>query len=372
LVGQEGREVVTELTLRDFRNYEFAELRLSAGVTVVHGPVGAGKTNLLEALYFGCVGRSCRTSSDRELVRFGEHRAHVSLVSSSGATERRFEVGLELVGSRVLKVDNIGGDRLASSEVRPTLCVFLPDRLELIKGAAGVRRAHLDTLVVALWPARRSTRRAYARALAQRNALLARVRAGNGSLSSLSGWNRELAQHGLDLMRARAAAIDMLSSSFAGYVRDLGVEGEARLRYSPRSSASTVEELEAELSDLSGRDLERGFTTHGPHRDDLCFELAERGLRRLGSQGQQRIALLALLLAERDALDQVRGDLPVLLLDDVLSELDRERRTRLLEVLRMGGQSLITTADLDSVLTAGNGLANVRVAGGRIDGREAT
>jgi DNA replication and repair protein RecF len=100
--------------------------------------------------------------------------------------------------------------------------------------------------------------------------------------------------------------------------------------------------------------------------------LAERGLRRLGSQGQQRIALLALLLAERDALDQVRGDLPVLLLDDVLSELDRERRTRLLEVLRMGGQSLITTADLDSVLTAGNGLANVRVAGGRIDGREAT
>jgi DNA replication and repair protein RecF len=360
---------VIELTLRDFRNYASAELSLSAGVTVIHGPVGAGKTNLLEALYFGCVGRSCRTSSDRELVRFGQRGAHVSVSSMISDVVRRFEVGLEFVGQRVLKVEN-GGDRLALPESRPTLCVFLPDRLELIKGAAGVRRAHLDTLVAALWPAREATRRSYARALAQRNALLSRVRAGSGSLSSLSGWNRELARHGLELMGARAAAVELLSASFGRHVGDLGLEGEATLRYHPRSTASTVEQLEAELSDISARDVERGFTTHGPHRDDLSFELDGRGLRRLGSQGQQRVALLGLLMAERDALDQVRGELPVLLLDDVLSELDRERRTRLLEALRAGGQTLITTADFDSVSSAGEGMTSVRVGAGRIDGRE--
>jgi DNA replication and repair protein RecF len=357
---------VTELVLRDFRNYASAELHWPVGVTVVHGSVGAGKTNLLEAIYFGCVGRSCRTSNDRELVRLGERYTRVSVTSSNGALERTFEVGLELAGSKVLKVDGVRPEGATLPEGRPVLCVFLPDRLELVKGAAGVRRAHLDTLLVALWPGRRSTRVGYARALAQRNALLARVRAGNGSLSSLSGWNRELARQGLELMRARSAAVEMLSSSFGRYVGELGIEGEATLRYSPRSSASTAEELEAELRESSARDVERGFTTHGPHRDELCFDLNDRPMRRFGSQGQQRVALLALLLAERAALGQVRGELPVLLLDDVLSELDDERRSRLLEVLQTGGQALITTADPGSLRTAGAGVASVRVAEGRV------
>src|SRR5439155_22680407 len=137
-------------------------------------------------------------------------------------------------------------------------------RVELVKGAAGVRRAHLDEVVAAMWPARRETRRLYARALAQRNGLLARVRAGNASPVSLGGWTRELAQHGVRLMADRRELVEALSPRFASLGRDLGLEGAPELAYRPRSAALEVAELEEELGSKLESDLDRGFTTHGP------------------------------------------------------------------------------------------------------------
>jgi DNA replication and repair protein RecF len=337
---------VRRVALRDFRNHVRTELALEDGVTVLQGPVGAGKTNLLEALYFGCAGRSFRTSNERELIRFGERSTYVSVETLGGGTEHLLEAALELPARKLLKVDGARSERVFDPDVRPLLCVFVPDRLGLVKGAAGLRRAHLDELVAALWPSRRQTRRSYARALAQRNSLLGRLRAGRvGSLSSLAGWNRELARHGFDLMADRRAAVALLSPRFAERAGELGLEHEASAAYKPRSHANSVEELEHELEESAEADAERGFTTHGPHRDDLGLELDERNVRRFGSQGQQRLVLLTLLLAERDALAAAHRELPVLLLDDVLSELDAERRERLLELLHEGGQTVITTAD---------------------------
>jgi DNA replication and repair protein RecF len=146
-------------------------------------------------------------------------------------------------------------------------------------------------------------------------------------------------------MEDRRQAVELLSPLFASRGGELGLDGEGSLSYSPRSSASGAGELELELEQSIDSDVERGFTMHGPHRDDLCLELETRNLRRFGSQGQQRLALLALMLAERDVLAAARRERPVLLLDDVLSELDGERRDKLLEVLREGGQTVITTAD---------------------------
>jgi DNA replication and repair protein RecF len=353
---------VRSLSVRDFRNHERTELDLEAGVTVLEGPVGAGKTNLLEALYVACVGRSFRTSNDRELIRFDAPVARATVTIDQQGLEHILEVVIQRSAVKVIKADGARLDRPVDSDARPLVCVFAPDRLELVKGAAGVRRAHLDEVVSALWPARRDTRRSYARALAQRNGLLARVRASRSSVASLGGWTRELARHGMQLMADRAEVTDLISPRFAELGRVLGLEGSAAATYKPRSAATSVEELEEELGAALEADLERGFTTHGPHRDDLSLELDSRALRRFGSQGQQRLALLALLIAERDMLASARSAAPVLLLDDVLSELDEERRERLLDLLEHDGQTLLTTAD-PSAAGRRTGFSRVELSG---------
>jgi DNA replication and repair protein RecF len=356
---------VARVKLRNFRNYSSAEVDLGPGLTVVHGPVGAGKTNLLEAVYFACVGRSCRGAAERELLRFGERTALVAVTTANGDRAHSFEVAIEPGRPKVVRIDGVRSERLAELTERPLLCVFMPDRLELVKGAAGSRRAHLDVLVSAMWPTRRATRAAYGRALAQRNALLARVRSGRASAQTLTGWNRELARHGSQLIRDRTEVLALISDGFSTRAAELGLESEAAITYRPRVEAGSAEELERELESSLSQDIERGFTTRGPHRDDLLLTLAGRDLRRFGSQGQQRLGLLALILAERDALAQARGTTPILLLDDVLSELDPERRGLLLGVARQDGQTLVTTADRSAVPDPDR-VADVRVAGGTI------
>jgi DNA replication and repair protein RecF len=339
--------VVTRLRLRDFRTYGSAEVDLGERLTVVHGPNGAGKTNLLEGLYFGCTGRSCRTTNEREVVRFDAPAARVEVCGRDRDGEHELSVGFQPGEAKRFRVDGAPAERLLDAPHRPLVSVFLPDRLELVKGPPALRRAHLDQLVAALWPTRAATRRAYGQALAQRNALLARVRAGV-SRSALAAWDQELARHGIELRDDRAAALELLRPRFADAAGELGLSGAAELRYRPRSRAATAAELAAELAERVDADLERGFTTHGPHRDDVAFVRDGRELRAYGSQGEQRLALLALLLAERAALEEERGAPPLLLLDDVVSELDAVRRNRLVERLRVG-QSVVTTTDLAHV-----------------------
>jgi DNA replication and repair protein RecF len=150
-------------------------------------------------------------------------------------------------------------------------------------------------------------------------------------------------------MQDRARALDTVAESFARLGTALGLSGDAELKYRPRSRAAEPAELVAELAERIDSDLGRGFTGHGPHRDDVSFSCQGRELRAYGSQGQQRLALLALLLAEREAIAASRDVTPLMLLDDVMSELDRDRREALVEVLRAGGQAVITTTDLEHV-----------------------
>jgi DNA replication and repair protein RecF len=341
---------VTEVTLRDFRNYERAELELGSRLTVVVGANGAGKTNLLEAIYFGCTGRSPRTSNERELLRRGSKAARVTVAAQSPeGDEHLLEVGFEPGGQKVIHADGAAVESLSAARDRPLASVFLPDRLELVKGAPSLRRAHLDQVVAALWPARAATRSAYSRALAQRNALLARIRAGAASPASLGSWDAELAAQGAQLMADRAEAVALVAPRFAERAADLGLPEACALRYRPRSDAGDAAGLVAELEERRAADVERGFTAHGPHRDDLTLRHGEEALRNYGSQGQQRAGLLALLFAERDVLAAERGRPPLMLLDDVMSELDAARRERLAELVAAEGQGLITTTDLDHV-----------------------
>jgi len=341
--------LVTRLELRDFRNYEAAELELPAGLAVVVGPNGAGKTNLLEGVYFGCTGASPRTSNERELVRRGASVARVVIDTRDDDASHRLEAGFQPGEAKRLRVDGSAVTSLAGLDARPLVSVFMPERLELVKGAPAARRAHLDQVVAALWPARAGARTAYSRALAQRNALLGRIRAGASGPSALDAWDAELAREGIALMEHRAAAVEGLQDPFARLAGQLGLPGPAEVRYRPRSAATDAEGLAAELGDRRDADLERGFTAHGPHRDELTLRLDGVALRSYGSQGQQRTALLALLFAERELLADRRGRPPLMLLDDVMSELDSERRELLADLLRSGGQAIVTATEADHV-----------------------
>lgn len=363
---------VVSVEMRDFRTYTRAEARLGEGLTVVHGPNGAGKSNLLEAIYYGCAGRSPRTRNERELVRFGAQATRVVVKLRGGGQAHELTVGFGAVPgeSRTEKrmtSDGANVERLLDVADRPLLSVFMPDRLELVKGPPSLRRAHLDQVVAAIWPLRADTRREYSRVLAQRNALLGRIRTGRASQATLATWDRELARSALALSADRAEAAELLSEPFAQRAAQLGCSGAATLEYRPRSRATGEDELVAELQARWAGDLERGFSGHGPHRDELAILRDGRELRVYGSQGEQRIALLALLLAERAVLSAERGRTPLMLLDDVMSELDAERRELLSSELSAAGQSVIATTDLAHVPGAADAaVTRLRISPGAI------
>ena len=348
---------VIAVQLRDFRTYSRAEAQIGDGLTVVHGPNGAGKSNLLEALYFGCTGHSQRTRNERELVGFGAQATRVVVSLREQGRPHELTVGFQPGSPKHMTVDGAPVERHTDIEQRPLVSVFSPDRLDLIKGAPTLRRAHLDQLVAALWPARAGTRLDYSRALAQRNALIAGIRASRASRTTLPSWDAELARHAIALREDRSELISLLSEPFFDRAAQLGLSGGCKLEYKPRSKASSPEQFVQELQERLARDIERGFCTHGPHRDELAFVRDGRELRSYGSQGEQRLALLALLLAERSVLVRERDRTPLMLLDDVMSELDSTRRELLAVELGGGGQSLIATTDLSHV--PGASAANV-------------
>src|SRR3954447_2261484 len=270
--------------LRDFRSYERAEATLGDGLTVVLGPNGAGKTNLLEAVYFALTSRACRTSNERELVRIGAEltRTEAEVVHEDGT--HLLEVGFKPGDPKRLRIDGAPVERFGPEAPRPLTVVFLPERLELVRGGPSLRRAHLDQFAAALHPALADLRSRYTRALAQRNALVARHSVAPGMLDP---WDAELARLGWELMQERGKAVDILADPFARYAAELGLPDVAELAYKPRSHATTVDELRAEFEDRRAADLQRGFTAHGPHRDELLLAHGSKPLRQYGSQGQQ-------------------------------------------------------------------------------------
>ena len=350
--------------VRDFRSYERADAVLGEGLTVVLGPNGAGKTNLLEAVYFALTSRSCRTSNERELVRLGAELARTEAEVEGEDGLHLLEAGFQPGEPKRLRIDGAPVDRFGPEAPRPLTVVFLPERLELVRGGPSLRRAHLDQFAAALHPALSDLRSRYARSLAQRNALVARRTVARGMLAP---WDAELSQLGWELMQERSKAVGVLAGPFARLAAELGLPEPAEMAYRPRSHATSAEELRAEFAERHDADLQRGFTAHGPHRDELLLAHGGRPLRTFGSQGQQRVALLALLLSEREVLMERRGEPPLMLLDDVMSELDSERRLRLAELLRAGGQALVTATEAEHVPGAGeDGVVTINVEPGAL------
>lgn len=341
--------LVTALEASSLRNLTDARLELAPGISSLVGPNGAGKTNMLEALYFALTGRSFRTTDRRELIPFGAAFARAeSTVRDEDGIERRLLASVSRADGRRHLLDGSSAEPAALARSRPPVAVFAPDRLALVKGPPAERRAHLDRFVAARWPSRAELRQRFGQVLAQRNALLARVAAGAGGEAELDAWDETFASSAASLVAARAEAAEELSEPFEIAAIDLGLDGGAQLEYAPRAPGS-ADEIRSGLEQRRDADLGLGRSSWGPHLDELKFVSSGRALRRYGSQGQQRTALLALLFAERDSLLRARRVTPLLLLDDVMSELDPERRERLVVRLEAGGQALITAADESSL-----------------------
>lgn len=301
------------------------------------GPNGAGKTNLLESLHVATHGFSPRTRVDATLARFGAARFDVRAAGRGQRGEVTLEVEYRAGEGKRARVNGTPAASMEDLRAAATSLVFTPDRLAVVKAGPAVRRAYLDRVVQRLLPARAALAGEYGEALSQRNAALRRVAAALAGFDTVGPWDDRLLAAAAELQAARDAAVTALSQVFRDRAGELGL-ADATLAYEP--SEVTAELLAERLS----ADVERGLTAAGPHLDELRIAAAGRHLRIHGSQGEQRVAVLALLLAEAELLAEQREVAPLLLLDDVLSELDGERRAALMGRMRAASQVLVTAA----------------------------
>jgi DNA replication and repair protein RecF len=351
---------VDHLSIRTFRSYRELEVDFPGGPQVVVGHNAAGKTNLLEAMVVLSQGGSHRTSADQELITWGEPMARLDATVSGGQIEIVLLAAGSMPGAR--KRVKINGVPRRTSALSGALraVVFAPEDMQLVVGSPSLRRLSVDTLVIQHIPQAAAAMSTYARALTQRNNLLRRIREEAASRDELPYWDGVVVAEGGRILRWRAETITALATPLADAHAEIA-PGEGRLTIrsvsnSAQEQGESVEDaLRRRLTETADKEIWNGATLVGPHRDDIAFDLDGRELSGFASRGQQRTAILAFKLAQLDLLTHFDGRPPLLLLDDVFSELDPQRRGHL--VRRIGGlpQAFVTTTaltDLDPALVA--------------------
>jgi DNA replication and repair protein RecF len=353
--------LVSHLSLRDFRSYAELEVDFQRGPQVVVGQNAAGKTNLLEALVVLAQGHSHRTTADVELIRWGAEfarmEAAVGCATNPDAGSDQLEVVLlppGVAGARKrVKVNGVPRRPSAlASALRAVL--FAPEDMLLVVGSPGLRRSVLDQLVVQRVPAAGASLGTYTRALTQRNNLLRRIREEVAAPDELRYWDEIVCVEGGRIVSWRMETLDAIAGPLEASHAEIAPDEERlSLRYlsnaPPNADEDPERALRRRLMETAAKEVWNGQTLVGPHRDDLSFELGGRELSSFASRGQQRTAILAFKLAQLDLLGQLDGRPPLLLLDDVFSELDPQRRAHL--VRRIGGlpQAFVTTTTLDDL-----------------------
>jgi DNA replication and repair protein RecF len=356
----------SHIYLKNFRNYREAAVTAPPGLILVVGPNGAGKTNLLEAVHFLALGRSFRTSRDRDLVRRGENALSVRATVQSACGEQEFALDYGSAG-KTAAINDETIPRLIDYVGNFAVVAFGPDDLGLVKDEPAVRRRFLD-----VWLGQESreylyTLQRYQTVLRSRNALLARA----APRAELEPYDRELVAAGTRLTRLRAQAAAGLTAAAAAAYGELAPEDEDfAVAYDPALSITGDEgeiarAFERELRESRADEERRGLTLVGPHRDDLRLAVKGRDARRFASEGQQRTAALALRVAQFRLLAETRGDPPLLLLDDVGSELDAERQRGLAAVVAGAEQVWLTATDPPEGIEPN---AKISISGGQIRG----
>lgn len=351
---------IARLALTDLRSYSRLELALGGGPQILWGENAAGKTNLIEALVVLAQGRSHRADSDAELVAWSRPFARVAgVVEREGAAPADVEVVVSReIGRGGRKRVRINGVPRRMSALGEALRVvlFAPEHMLLVAGPPSLRRAELDELGAQRWPGHARALATYGRALQQRNGLLRAIREGTAGRDELRFWDRTIVEEGTRIAEARLRLLAELAEPLAAAHHEIApAEGRLSLRYEtnaapdPERGETVPEALWRRLAETAEKEVWNGATLVGPHRDDAVFELEGRPLPGFASRGQQRTAILALKLAELDLLASLDGSPPLLLLDDVFSELDPLRRAHLVRRILALPQAFVTTTALSEL-----------------------
>lgn len=351
---------VSRLSFEGFRNLKTGHFEPCPGVNVIVGENAQGKTNLLEAVWLFTGTKSFRSAKDGELIAFGSEQSRLEMIFDAGGREQQAEIAIQ--NRRVATLNGI--KQSSAAKLAGVFCgiVFSPVHLSLIKGGPSERRRLIDAAYCQLRPAYVKTLSEYARILTQRNALCKARDTGEAAAEMMDLWDRQLAQAGCRILHARQRYVQRMTTTARKIYQGLSSGKEAfDLRYvstvgilPEETPAEMAAKLYEELRLHRREDLAAGFTTIGPHRDDMEVFIDGNSARSFGSQGQQRSAVLAIKLAEAALLEEVTGEKPIALLDDVMSELDHSRQEYILNHIQ-DWQVFITCCDPEPLRSLRNG-----------------
>lgn len=335
--------IISQLVLKDFRNYQQLQLSLGDGLSVFWGGNAQGKTNLLEAVHVCCLGKSHRTVQSAEMVSYGKENAQIGLRVKRHDGPRHIQVMLQANKHKRISVSGVPIRRMSELMGHVQCVLFAPEDLQLIKGGPSLRRKYMDTALCQMSPAYFSSLMQYNAALSQRNALLKK---GIEEETVYDAYEQTMAHVGAKVLWYRQQFCIEIEPMAARLYSDIANGEPMRVMYRSQVPQGTEQEIEKALTEALKNarpaDKRRYITGVGPHRDDLQIVIRDKEARSYASQGQQRTAVLALKLAEVARMQARSGHRPVLMLDDVLSELDLKRQQALTE--HVEGQVLLTTA----------------------------
>ncbi len=336
--------IIKSIELKNFRNYEDLNISFDEGTNIFYGDNAQGKTNILEAAYLSGTTKSHKCSKDKEMIRFGEQESHIRTVVVKKDKEYQIDMHLKNNRSKGIAINKVPIKKASELFGILNMVFFSPEDLNIIKNGPAERRRFLDSELCQLDKIYLSDLTTYNKILNQRNKLLKDMVYRPDLKDTLPVWDMQLVETGRKIIRRRKQFVDELNEIVHDiHYRISGEKEDLLLQYEP-----SIEDIffEDELSRVKERDMRQCMTSVGPHRDDLLFSIGEVDIRKFGSQGQQRTSALSLKLSEIELVKRSIHDTPVLLLDDVLSELDSNRQNYLLNSIH-DTQTLITCTGLD-------------------------
>ena len=339
--------IVKRLELNQFRNYESLDLSFDPHTNIIFGKNGQGKTNILEAVFMSSTSRSHRGSRDREMIRFGQREAHIRTTVWKDEQDIQIDLHLRSSKSKGIAINRVPIHRAADLFGILNAVVFSPEDLQIIKNGPQERRSFLNQSLSQLDKVYLHDLSMYHKALGQRNQLLKDSRFEPSLLDTLDIWDEQVLQYGIKIIRRREAFVDDINTCIVPIHREItGGKEQIQVIYEKNTEEK---DFRRQLERMRERDLKEGTTHVGPHRDDLRFEANGMDMRTFGSQGQQRTCALSLKLSSIQIMENALQETPVLLLDDVLSELDSARQNLLLQSIQKI-QTIITCTGYDDFI----------------------
>ncbi|MDE6739439.1 MAG: DNA replication/repair protein RecF [Lachnospiraceae bacterium] len=336
--------IIKSLELADFRNYDFLHIDFDRGTNILYGDNAQGKTNILEAIYLSAITKSHKGSKDRDIVNFDKEEAHIRTYLEKDGIDTRIDMHLRKNKSKGIAIDGQKIKKAAELIGLLNVVFFSPEDLSIIKNGPAERRRFVDMELCQLDQFYLYNLNHYNKIVNQRNKLLKDMYFNPSLRDTLNIWDSQLISFGSKIIERRQLFIEQLNEIILEIHRKLsGGKEDLMIKYEPDTS---IEDYEKTLSSNQDRDIKLKQTTTGPHRDDFCFSTGNIDIRKFGSQGQQRTAALSLKLSEIELVKKLAKDNPVLLLDDVLSELDSNRQNYLLSTIG-DIQTIITCTGLD-------------------------